>query len=531
MHFAFEPVAAWPPLAWLALCSPGSDRVVVRHGPSVGCAPAWFCEAIWDGPFTEGDFDRTDRVFGSGGRLRREGVVFVSSATTVDRLCSFEREGTIAVSNSLACLAAALSLALDPADTAAAEALARVTDGLRDPRRRLESLSGPVRLTVHDNLLWDGNALAPRPKPDPPRDFSSFERYRAFLAESLAALCENLRAPARPRPLELLSTASSGYDSSAVTVLAAEAGLREVVTVDRSRYGRDDSGLFLIEHLGLTPVRVERRPGRVPPFTDVPFVVGDGVGRDVFLAGAEDRLAGRALLSGYHGDAVWGPGWSGAPPADRDLRRPMGRPAGLSLTEYRLWVGFIHCPLPYLGARDVAQLRALSASDEMRPWRRGGAYDRPLPRRILEEAGVPGSSFGTSKKVAGLLASYRPDLEALRERDPEADADLRAWLSAHAHCWWRRGRLPPLWGDALEAALVRAVRALWALLGPWLEPSEPARRHRLHVLLARLPAARVSRHRLPWALSRAAERYARAPAGRASVSAGGVGPGIDGPEE
>ena len=46
----------------------------------------WFCEAVWDGDYEAGDFDLTDLVFGSGGRLRDERAIFVSSGTTVDRL-------------------------------------------------------------------------------------------------------------------------------------------------------------------------------------------------------------------------------------------------------------------------------------------------------------------------------------------------------------------------------------------------------------------------------------------------------------
>ena len=33
----------------------------------------------------------------------------------------------------------------------------------------------------------------------------------------------------------------------------------------------------------------------------------------------------------------------------------------------------------------------------MRPWSIGGAYDRPIPRRIAEEAGVPRDLFGQNK--------------------------------------------------------------------------------------------------------------------------------------
>jgi len=36
---------------------------------------------------------------------------------------------------------------------------------------------------------------------------------------------------------------------------------------------------------------------------------------------------------------------------------------------------------------------------EMAPWRLNSAYDRPIPRRILEEASVPRELFGMRKEV------------------------------------------------------------------------------------------------------------------------------------
>src|SRR3712207_6999855 len=43
-------------------------------------------EGAWNGRFEEGDFDTTDCVFASGGRLRGETVVFVPNAAPVDCL-------------------------------------------------------------------------------------------------------------------------------------------------------------------------------------------------------------------------------------------------------------------------------------------------------------------------------------------------------------------------------------------------------------------------------------------------------------
>ena len=85
MRLQYTSMDHWPRLAWLARARRSSPTLEVFHGPQVETTAEWFCEAVWDGAFAAGDFDRTDVVFGSGGRLRGRSVSFVSSATTVDR--------------------------------------------------------------------------------------------------------------------------------------------------------------------------------------------------------------------------------------------------------------------------------------------------------------------------------------------------------------------------------------------------------------------------------------------------------------
>jgi hypothetical protein len=80
------------------------------------------------------------------------------------------------------------------------------------------------------------------------------------------------------------------------------------------------------------------------------------------------------------------------------VRAPYG--VGGSLAEFRLRVGFIHVPAAYFGGVRQPDMLAIAKSAEMRPWSVGGDYDRPIPRRILEEKGVPREAFGYRKRVA-----------------------------------------------------------------------------------------------------------------------------------
>jgi hypothetical protein len=94
---------------------------------------------------------------------------------------------------------------------------------------------------------------------------------------------------------------------------------------------------------------------------------------------------------------------------------------------------------PYIGALHGPAIYRITHSDEMRPWKLGtGYYDRPIARRIAEEAGVPRenfgqSKFGTSEKAGGLGEGSERDFQEflhtgvpdsiLRRLDPRKPKD------------------------------------------------------------------------------------------------------------
>lgn len=492
MRLQFLPADGWPPLAWLALCVPGSEEVVVRHGPRVERRPEWFCEAVWDGPFETGDFHRTDVVFGSGGRLDGGGIVFVSAGTTVDRLHTIELPEGVLVSNSLACLLAAARATVDPAYGAYFQDFMTIRRGLRHYKRTLATSVGPVQLTYYDNLRWDGRRLVAEPKAWPRRDFGSFVPYRAFLESSLRALRANATASERHVRYPMLGTMSSGHDSATAATIAARAGLvQEVITFDRARTGEPDSGRAVAGVLGLHVLEVSSDAWRDAELAEVPFLAADAKGEEVYFRGAEAQLAGRLVLTGFGGDRIW----------DRDARRvsddlPRRDQSGLSLSEYRLRVGFIHCPVPYLGARQLTEIRALGRSAELAAWTVSAESRRPICRRILEDAGVPRQAVGMHKRAASVLFFRRDSFLT-----GTSLADYTRWLETVA----------PVGGEATTVGLLRAgARAtapmLYGLAArlPWRNRLFRPLVHRLATFGYREPRFR---YLFPWAVARAQEAY------------------------
>ncbi len=482
----YEEVAGWPALAWLARLREDAPTITVWHGSRVEVRPTWFCEAAWAGELEEGGFDLTDIVTGSGCRVREGEAVFVSATSLVDRLHSFRRGDTVWVSNSLVCLLTTLDASLDPTWPHFYAHLRTIFDGLARYERLLPTSAGPVELTYFDNLVWDGRNLQVRLKPAGRRRWPGFAEYRDFLFSSMSSMAANLAATGRRHPYTLLSTVSSGYDSSAVAAVASRYGCRDALCFTRARNGEEDSGEAVAAHLGMQPLVIESGKWRRLPLPEIPFIAGSARGSQVFFKGAEEHLAGRVLMTGFLGDNVWGSGGALGP----DLRYGG---TGMSLTEYRLIVGFLHCPMAYWGARDQHQVEAIKALPEMTPWEVPGPYSRPICRRIVEEAGVPRELFGTRKRNIAVLLNFHEFLT------PASLGQYSAWLAENRTLWWRRGRIPPPLSPGFDEILRKARTALW-WVGRKLDWSPLYRRM--------LRPSPLRRHVFPWAVEHMKSLYA-----------------------
>jgi hypothetical protein len=486
MILQYVEVNHWPPLAWIAKVDSGRPEIKVFHGSRVEVTPGFFCEAAWAGNFNAGEFDQTDIVTGSGGRLRGNSVVFVGAGSMVDRLHHVEMGSIGWVSNSLACLLSITQAELDPSYPGYYEDFFSVSKGLQQYRRELQTSVGHVHLTYFDNLRWDGVGITVVPKANPRRDLGDFFKYVDF-----RGLADNMADRARRFPYRMLGTISTGYDSPAVAALAAEAGCRDVVCFDTSHQGEADSGHEIAKCLGLEVIPVSLGAWRVLVRPEIPFLAGNGIGEELRFRPAEPHLAGRVLLTGYLGDKMWG-----LDPHE-DLSRDMVRTdcAGSGFTEYRLWVGFLHCPVPFWGCRQVEDVRTVSTLPEMAPWDLGTDYNRPIPRRILEEKGVPRALFGVRKRNSSSFLHNHEDY--LTHASIE---DFLRWLKGNRKKWIAAGRIPPFRSQAFDRLMFRLADTVagWTRGRPavW----------RIAAALDGRPLG-IRRYVFPWAMTHAKRRY------------------------
>jgi hypothetical protein len=408
-----------PKLAWVAQVNRASKIVTFQHGASVEVRRNFFIEGVWNGPFDNGDFGETDCVFGSGGIVNDDSIRFVTSASTTDYLYYADAPGQVTVSNSLPLLLGAVQDFLDPKCREYPDICDSIMDGINDYRRDVPTKWGTVRRLMYRNLDVSAEKVSESDKRMPPA-FKTFEDYRDYLRDNYALIAQNARDVARSQSLEIWSTQSKGYDSTAVNAIASAYGIDKVFTVSKAKSifhlahnddGQlpDDDGGEICESLGLNCIRINRRGFAEEFDQEYLYYCGLHQNQDANLKDISRHVSKAGiLLTGTLGEIWYTKACLGKRAfLDSEMRRwDLG---GHGMAELRLVVGFIHLPLPYIGARHKADIVKITESSDMAPWRLGNGYDRPIPRRIAEEAGISRLAFGQSKMGSVVLFS-RPSI-------------------------------------------------------------------------------------------------------------------------
>ena len=426
-------------LAWIAQVE-ANTGLHLRHGTAVEIQDRFFAAGLWGGDFAPGDLLARPSLFGSGGQVLADAVGFASPIATTDWLFDAVRSGVVYVSNSLPLLLSAIGDRLDPGRADYAVINESMCEGILDYSDTLPTRDGTVRRHLHRNLIVRGGEAVVQAKPLPPR-FADFAEYRAMLHEAAAALVRNARDPARRQPMPIYSVQSRGYDSTACNAVLAGYGVDTVFTItegrgmhayaDRDRTSQtNDDGTEIAQALGLNVVGLSRRGFERPVENELLFWAGIHRNFDLHFIGIHDAIRARAapgqpvVLSGGVFGEVWNTSQSGLQRFTRRYRSGHVEDdtlkvrvlAHYGLSEVQLDIGYIQLNLAYVGARHLPDIIRISNSDAMAPWRCVPGYDRPIARRLAEEAGVRREMFGQVKM--GTVADFPPP-------DVPRRADLR----------------------------------------------------------------------------------------------------------
>jgi len=133
------------------------------------------------------------------------------------------------------------------------------------------------------------------------------------------------------------------------------------------------------------------------------FIATDGIGDDVAFLPFAKKLEHKIYMSGTYGDVIWDKSHKLSPGFTKLVFEK-------GLTEFRLRVGFYNFPLIAVGARFPYPIQKITNHWQMQKYSIGGEYDRPIPRRIIEEAGVPRRLFGVQKSAVSPFITNHTEL-------------------------------------------------------------------------------------------------------------------------
>lgn len=210
-----------------------------------------------------------------------------------------------------------------------------------------------------------------------------------MLVDKMRGIKANAAATERRSPLRSVTTASEGFDSTAVCVLAREIGIRKAITI----IGRED-GRGIGRQLGLKVVARHRAwSGWLLRSVSQEFYAMP-VGHNRALGLFEQDLTDAVLFGGHSGDGIWS---LEDYYQNLDLLYPaMNTVGALPLLEFRLRMGLVLVQVPAIGL-------ALA--------RRDGAIAQRGNARI---SGATGQSDGVAADSASHRAGSWPGRRSLR---------------------------------------------------------------------------------------------------------------------
>jgi hypothetical protein len=439
-RFQYEIETQLPPLAWLATVDRGVVRV--RCGTSVRRSEDGFLEGTWVGDAMLAGLPASTTIFGSGMMADGADVVVVPPSHPHERLYfhrSVPDEARWMVSNSMAWLLAAADLELDPA-VPYPTLFTAASEYVRPPTAEIPTLTTPIIAAVYDNFRLTPDGVLTEEKRPTEQPFADYADYSTRIRAALTSAIAN--APGYEPAVAL----SSGYDSTAVAAIAAPLGCRRALTFALGTSG-PDSGAVTAERLGMSAETFDRLA--YLSRADLPeaeFLATGMSGEDVVLSSMAESLRRTFLITGSEEFLLKGSTFR------PELHR--GDLSWCSVTEFRLRLDFVHVPLLFMGATEQPSLTRIIESAEMDPYRLSGKYDKPIQRRLAEEAGVPRGSFATVKR----RASGAIHVDGLAAMATASVSSVRAYAAAHGEGVPRQRGRPP-------RRLVRAAGRLAKRLG------------------------------------------------------------------
>ena len=429
-------------LAWSMRIEKDNADVVVHVGDYVETYPDWFVSGVWDGDFIDADFEGAKFLCATAVKKIDGKIIVYSPTHERQRFCYMQYDDSIVFSNSIPLLLAVTGEKVDVNCDQYEKILCSILDGTKNYNREIPLANGKKMYQIFcANISIDTELNMDYVRKKKHRDFIDYNDY----FNEMVSVCERIRDNGhderRNQKYGLVTTASSGYDSSTCAAIAKRVGCNTLLTFKGGKYD-EDSAVDIGRQLGFANV-IER--GHLDfknkkGLKDAEFLVcGDHAAYLQFCA-FEDDFADHIVFSGTSGSYIWDRDSNVNEDSVRDHYNYYT--ANLSFSENALIKGYIFLPLALYGSSAAKSIQKITNSTEMESWTLYTSYDRPICRRILESEGVSRESFGQIKHGGGFSLARNFTKKQVKEKmSKEGFIDFCSWLGLEGNNKWTIGRI------------------------------------------------------------------------------------------
>ena len=415
MKIEFKENKSLPSLSWLAIIDKLMGGVSIIHGSMVECCDSYFVAGVWDGNFEKGGFDTALSFHGTGGIFNDGFITFVTPNHLQESLYSLTQKDNLLISNSLPFLLAYTGNNLDKNYYGYEYDLNSIFFGSERCIKKLRLKESVVQMHRYCNLKVLPNLSWEELQKPVKVSFHTFEDYTQKVSEILKRIIDNASDSKRKCQYNLITTVSKGYDASATSALVHDLGCNTALTFSTPEKYVDDSGVEIAQMLGYKNI-IEGDGCAYMNNTDLweaeSASCGD-VGCLVAFNTFEQIYKDSILFLGLKGDSIWG---KDEALANRNFDFIKMSIAAEQNPEHYYRNNTIAISVPLILGYEWPSIYEINNSKEMVEYSIGGGYDRPIPRRIVEEKGVPRKAFGFKKHGVGFTYRFQPTLKSVKSK-------------------------------------------------------------------------------------------------------------------
>lgn len=429
-------------LGWGMVIHKNSPFIDVYAGSYVETTDRWFVSGVWDGEFSEADFENVEFFCATGVKLENGRIVVYSPTHERQRICYMEKEDRLVFSNSIPLLLSTAGERIDKNCDQYEKILCSILWGTKEYTKEIPLAENKImnQIFCADVVVDSAYGISLIPKKIH-RDFVNYTDYFDSLLTVCRKIKENGEDSSRKHPYRLAATASSGYDSSACATMLHHAGCDTLMTFKGGHYN-EDSAVKIAKQIGYQNIieRGHQDYKKKAGLIDAEFFVCGDIGVYLQFSAFEEDFADHMVSIGTSGSYIWDKEGDVNPESKRsgyDFYT-----ANLSFSEHAMIKGYIILPIPLYASTAVQSIQKVTNLPEMEPWTLHTDYDRPICRRILETAGVDGALFGHVKYGAGFALSKNFTLKQIRSKmSEEGYAAFTKWLAVKGNNRWPLKRI------------------------------------------------------------------------------------------